>query len=526
MKQGARHRAWIAIVSLVGLLLILWLTRGTEQHDLVSGPIDAKSQSTDPLPNRVKAPPDGVPRDSLPVVRRTATRSSRGKKDRDGADKQSWVLEALVTDRAKKVPVAEAIVSVETVYSEVKVAICETNSEGRCKVKLGSGTFMAAAEHALYHRVSKAIAPPLASGVSAQVELPLRRKVQIQGVVRNQFGEPVPSANLVFDAYMPEEISGWFGRGMTTSDDEGFFECSVIAGQLRALAHKPGHKEWQRWITVAGEDTPPVVVTLEQTSPVFRVSGTVRDPLKQPVPGAEVCVETDFNGEKYCVTHAETDKEGFYSNDAVGGEKTFVVKAPGFDEARAVVDLKRDQELDFMLQALPSFKVRVLDWTGEVISNVRLFGTFPDGSSPDRSSRWIFGPGQEPNTFDSRVYPFLLHVDALDSGAGIALPILVSEYRPEITVQLDQGGHIFGRVVDTDYGIVTRFHLSLRGPDGIGVTTRRHAQDGSFRLDHLPPGDYRITVQAQGSSRGRASETVSIEIGQTAIVEMVLAKSI
>ena len=122
------------------------------------------------------------------------------------------------------------------------------------------------------------------------------------------------------------------------------------------------------------------------------------------------------------------------------------------------------------------------------------------------------------------IYPFLLHVNALDSGAGIAPPILVREYRPEITVQLEQGGHIVGRVVNAGYEIVMEFGLNIDGPDGILWYKWCHSQDGSFRLDNLPPGDYWITVEGDGPEV--AAKLVSIDVGQTAVVEVVLEKKV
>lgn len=503
---------------------------------MVSGPVDETFQRTDRLSSRMTTPQDGgqkQPRleshqSSLQRVGAETTRES-AKTKRDGAkitgdaaDAPSWTIEVVVTDRVTRMPLGGATVSIESEFGERTVATCKTESEGRCQVTLEHGTFTAAAEHALYHRNSKAIARPLLSGASAKIELGLRRKVRIHGIVRNQFGDPVPRVQVVFNAFHPEDVGGWFGRGTAISDEEGFFECHVIRGQIYAYAFKTGHKEWEQSIVVAGEDPPPVIVTLEETSPTFRISGNVLDSSKHPIPGARICVEMNLSGEKNCWPDTVSNEEGFFSCDVKRGERTFVVMAAGYDETRTVVDVKQDLELDFKLRALPSFRVRVLDCDGKVVSNVRLHGTLLDGSQAGRVSRWIFGPGREPNTFDSKIYPFLLHVNALDSAAGISIPILVREYQPEITVQLEQGGQILGRVANADSEVVVKFHLSIRGPDGIVATTSRHSRDGSFRLVNLPPGDYRIGVTGTEVAPGRAVKFVSVEVGQTAIVEVVL----
>lgn len=546
MKKHVRFRVCMAIVSFIGLLLILWLSRWAVHHDMVSGPVGDNSQQSDRLPPRMTTPPDGGQKQQRLESHRSALRRVGAETTRDGAktavhggqttrdgakttgdaaETPSWTIEVVVTDRITRMLLGGATVSIESDHGERTVATCKTDSEGRCQVTLGLGTFTVAAEHDLYHRDSKAIARPLLSGASAKFELALRRKARIRGVVRNQFGEPVPRAEVVFNAYQPEKVSGWFGRGVATSDEEGFFECHVIEGQFLVYAYKIGHKEWEEFIFVTGEDRPPVIITLEETSPLFRVSGNILDQLEHSIPGARICVELDTGGEKYCWPGTDANEEGFYSWDVERGERTFVVMAQGFDEMRKVVDVKQDMELNFRLSALPSFKVRVLDWNGRVVSNARLHGTLLDGSQAGRSSRWIFGPGREPNTFDSRIYPFLLHINALDSGAGISLPLPVKEYQPEITVQLEQGGHILGRVVNADYEVVVEFRLSIKGPDGIAIHTKRHSQDGSFRLDHLPPGDYRIAVVGEGVSRGGVAKLVSIEVGQTAVVEMVFKKN-
>lgn len=539
IETSVRFRIWITIVSLIGLVLILWHTRWTALHEMVSGSVDDKPRQTDRLSARMTTPPAAVlkrqrleshPSDLRGDDIETKSDGAEITGDTDAtadaettsaAESSRWTVEILVTDWVSRTRLGGATVSIEPVYSEKRiVATCKTDSEGSCQVTLGSGTYMAAAEHALYHRDWTAIARPLLSGAAAKVELALRRKVRIHGVVRNQFGEPVPRAKVVFNAYRPADVSGWFGRGRATSDEEGLFECHVVEGQFEANANKAGHKEWTGNIVVTGEDPPPVLVTLEETSPVFRVSGNVFDQLKHPIPGAQICVEMDVEGEKHFVRYADSDQEGFYSCDIERGETTFLVRVKGFDEMRAVVDVEQDLKLDFSLRELPGFKIRVLDWNGKIVSNVRLHGTLPDGSWRRRGGRWILGPGRQPDTFDSIIYPFLLHVDALDSGAGIAPPILVREYRPEIVVQLEQGGHIVGRVVNTTNEVVVEFGLDINGPDGIVAYKWRHSQDGSFRLDHLPPGDYWITVEGDGPEV--ATKFVSIEVGQTAIVDVVL----
>ena len=541
MKNPVRFRVWMAIISFIGLALILCLTRWTGHREMVSGPVEDMSRQSDRLSTRMtmslnggvkKQRPEsyasGLRRVDIETKRDGAeitgdTNATGGEVTISGAEISPWTLEVLVTDWVRNMPLGEAKVSIEPVFSERRVvATCKTDSAGICQVILGPGTFVAAAEHALYHRDWKAIARPLLSGSSSKVELALRRKARIHGVVRNQFGEPVPRAKLVFNAYRPTDSSGWFGRSRATSDEDGLFESHVVEGQFEANANKVGHNEWTGNIVVIGEDPPPVIVLLEEIRPVFRVSGNVFDHLKHPIPGAQICVEMNVDGENHFVRYADSDQEGFYSCDVERGVMTFLVKVEGFDEMRSVVDVKEDLELDFRLTELPSFRVRVLDWNGKIVSNARLHGTLPDGSWRRRGGRRILAPGREPDTFDSIIYPFLLHVDALDSGAGIAPPLLVRGYRPEITIQLEQGGHIVGRVVNTANEVVVEFGLDIDGPDGIVAYKWRHSQDGSFRLDNLPPGDYWITVEGDGPEV--AAKFVSIEVGQAVIVEVVLEK--
>ena len=545
MKQHSHFRIWMAIICIIGSLLILWLTRSSMHREKVFWPVGVKSplSKSNRMPSRVTPTLGGGLKTKQLDINRGDLRRVDAEINSDGARTignavttgstesgrfsvtTPWTLEVLVTDRVTRMPLGEAIVSIEPIFNERRiVAACMTDSAGRCQVKLGPGTFAAAAEHTLYHRDTKAISRPLLGGSSAKVELAILRKVRIHGVVQNQVGEPVPRAEVGFNTYPPVEGIGWFGKCIATSDEDGRFECHVIEGQFAAYAYKTGHMEWTGNIFIAGEDPPPVIVTLEQTNHVFRISGNVVDQLKRPIPGAEICVEMDMDKETHCVTYANSDSVGFYSCDVERGKTTFLVKAKGFDERRAVVDVNRDIELDFDLKELPSFKVRVLDWNGKTVTNVRLHGTLPDGSWRRRTGRWIFGPGREPNTFDSIIYPFLLHVNALDSGAGIAPPILVRQYRPEITVQLEQGGHIVGRVVNADYEIVMEFGLNIDGPDGILWYKWCHSQDGSFRLDNLPPGDYWITVEGDGPEV--AAKLVSIDVGQTAVVEVVLEKKV
>ncbi len=198
-------------------------------------------------------------------------------------------------------------------------------------------------------------------------------------------------------------------------------------------------KEQKHGTTRSDSSESPVIVQLEETRPVFRVSGNVFDHLKHSIPGAQICVEMDVDGENHFVRYADSDQEGFYSCDVERGVTTFLVKVEGFDEMRTVVDVKQDFELDFRLKELPGFTVRVLDWNGKIVSNARLHGTLPDGSWRRRGGRRILGPDRKPDTFDSIVYPFLLHVDALVSRQEACnLPLV---YRYDLVTSTDYRLH-------------------------------------------------------------------------------------
>ncbi|MBC8073008.1 MAG: carboxypeptidase regulatory-like domain-containing protein [Deltaproteobacteria bacterium] len=121
------------------------------------------------------------------------------------------------------------------------------------------------------------------------------------------------------------------------------------------------------------------------------------------------------------------------------------------------------------------------------------------------------------------------HEDLVSPEVRPEITIVEGERVPEQTLVLERGGTVRGRVVDADQRAVANASVQLSGKHwGGGAST---ADDGSFVIEAVRPGELRLEATSDGSTRMRAPGTtdddvqgvrVQVVAGEVTTVELVV----
>ena len=115
---------------------------------------------------------------------------------------------------------------------------------------------------------------------------------------------------------------------------------------------------------------------------------------------------------------------------------------------------------------------------------------------------------------------------AAELAAGISAPVRLTAGRPgaRVEIALTRGGSVEGELTDVhgQPAVGIRLSIHLRAwPGQVGRTTTGYLQtaevgaEGSFRFEHLPPGNYTLQTRAGGEDQKRVpSQHVELEVSE------------
>jgi len=348
-------------------------------------------------------------------------------------------------------------------------------------------------------------APGSAQGVQIPAEQPLRIVLQAAGSISGRVVDPdgKPIAGAMVRVEIQAQAMGLTAfRSMPPfdrSDAEGGFRISnVTPGPLGVIAQAPG---WQEGSVAnlelrAGEDKRGVEIVL---SPAAVLEGRVLSPSGQALTGAQVHVPPGENrGGGFHMT--SSDGDGHYVLDSLPpGPRTIEASHPEHGMARRQVELRvGENSLDIPLEGGSEVSGRVVDDAGTGVAGAQVWLGSPGGSPPlstlsqgDGSFRFAavadgsYRAGAEKEGF-ARPERVPVTVDG-SSVAGIEL-------------RLHRGGAIIGRITGVEVSELSRVQVLARGQgQGMG-TGGRIEPDGSYRIEHLQRGEWRVRAELPGTA--------------------------
>lgn len=348
-----------------------------------------------------------------------------------------------------------------------------TDEDGKFVVELLPG------KHAIWaidgeHAASGVERLELASGqVVSGLRLRLREGVRLTGVARAGNGQPLVGV----------QVDLGDGQILTT-DDRGVFDAGFRRGDQRLVLRAPGMIP--RAIDVELADRPlDLDVVLEPAR--GRLEGRVVDGNGQPIADVEVELQPLDGLSPSVLTW--TDARGVYQFD----ELTPGAAELHFEHGSYV---PADQRATIGESSTPGREL-VLDvgWTAEVL--VRAAGSGDPIAGADLLA------GHVGATTDAKGVALLsrlvgeveievgakgwtrARVQAIDDGTG----------RIQLTIELEQGGAIEGRVDDDIGDPVAGAAIEVHGLDGALLAETRSDARGRWRIDAVPEGDVRIHAE-------------------------------
>lgn len=407
------------------------------------------------------------------------------------------------------------------------------------------GDYYLKADHAEYASVQESLVSVGERGEFTGPDLVLRRGSGLTGYVRDVGNNPVPDAELLLDsAYGMNWEADNPDRLVAKSDSTGFYEFkNVPQGPRNLMVRADGYGVQVRTgndLQFKGEpsDTREIDLTLEPGLPIH---GQVLDPEGMGVPGAKVSA-VHFQNQTTSRGEAVTDELGrFRIENLRDGSYIMMVQAPGFSQERmnrvpagkvdVIIDLKRQACVSGRLVAsggATALKVELQRTSPKTSPNdIQIFESTAISAELEAGGDGSFRLcGVEPG-----------HYTVVGSGAGFApttsntFQVLDGQDPPPITVTLQVGGTIRGRVVDPSGAPVESAQVISRDqqtPDngndaffGSFVTsnaterTVRTDSEGEFTLANLAPGNYKVVID-HPQYAGTTITGLQVADGQTA----------
>lgn len=335
------------------------------------------------------------------------------------------------------------------------------------------------------------VAPPRDSLPAGQQQPPPVGTAEISGTILMAGGtQPARKTRVTLSG---AELRG--GRSATTDDSGRFSFTALPAGRYSLTANRPGH------ISVTyGQRQPGRAGTQISLSDgqKFRadmqipkgsvITGTVLDENGEPAPQTSVRVMRVVmtNGERTLSSNntGSTDDRGIYRVFGLLPGEYVVCATPRNSNTS---EFGRMEAMEQELRALQSAAAQV---SSEQVQAIRERIVSIQGSMPA-------GDVEAPPGYAPICYP-----GTIAASSATPIPLGVSEERGGIDFQLQLAplARVEGVVVNSTGAQITQISVSLRDASTLGGSTlnmeARPDAEGRFRLQGVPPGQYRLTARS------------------------------
>jgi protocatechuate 3,4-dioxygenase beta subunit len=364
-------------------------------------------------------------------------------------------------------------------------------------------------------------APAQASGVQVPPDPPIRLELKpsaaVEGRTVDPDGKPIAGARVSVHPSDPMSM----GRGFrafsasmsrqAVSDETGFFRLEdVIPGGIELMAMATGYQqaEIQNLEVRSGQELRSLEVVL---APGAVVEGRVLSPSGQPLAGAEVGVVQPSHGFGFGFGAATTDGDGRYRLEGVApGTRSVQAEHKSYRRAIKELDVRLGENtLDLRLEGGVEVSGRVVDEGGQPVPSARV--SLREGwSSWNRPSATSAADGSF--TLDGvadGTYRLAAEKEGFASSRdGVEVTVAGSSVGG-VEVKLGTGGAIVGQLSGLDFAELSQVRIWLvSGSRQTGVVS----PDGSYRIEHVAPGEQRVTASLPGGAR-QAEGRVTLDPG-------------
>jgi large repetitive protein len=322
------------------------------------------------------------------------------------------------------------------------------------------------------------------AGVQVPLEEPLRIALEpsatVEGRTLDPDGKPVAGAQLLLlSRGFKKAVSGDDGAFRMEDVSPGSFELQAMAAGWQAaslnLELRPG------------QDLQGLEVILQ---PGALIEGRVLAPGGRPLAGAYIR-SVDRTARMIRETEAAmSDGDGYYRMHSVApGIRTFAAEHSEYRKATRELEVKPGRSsLDFVLEGGVDVSGRVVDDAGLPVSGVQVVlregwrswgraASGPDGSFTLQG----VAEGAYRIVVEKQGYARDEEGQELTVGGG---PVSGVEMR------LSRGGSIVGQISGLDFPQLSRVQVRVDGSDNFA----RVSPDGSYRIDHVMPGELRVVA--------------------------------
>jgi len=339
----------------------------------------------------------------------------------------------------------------------------------------------------------------------------------VEGRVVDLQNHPIAGAWVYRDS---RDDGGLEIRARTGTD--GRFVLACVRGPRSGLTiSAPGYANG--FLDVEAPTRSPATVTLKPSGlkPAHRILISLHNEKGEPVSKANLQVQTErmknmpFSSFDAGGSWPQRSEDGQFEMRSEPGNSILTVSADGYlprEVKFAVPEDGDSQNLEVVLQTGPAALVgQVTGLGGEPLANVSVQIYAKDHGSNRSVYGWTDSNGR-------------FRADSLTEGAWSVF-VQPAGYRKEnkelelhtgenrLTLQLDRGPEVEGRVVDSAGQPVPRALLSLRVADGT-VSSGNSDDEGHFLLRGLEPGLYQLQASRRGYVASAPIE-VSLDLGRS-----------
>lgn len=365
-------------------------------------------------------------------------------------------------------------------------------------------------------------APGLASGVQVPPDQPVRIVLQpssaVEGRTVDPDGKPVAGVRIFVHPTDPASLGGgvrmfsMMSSRQAFSDETGFFRLEdVIPGgfELQAVATGYQPSSLDNLEVRAGQELKGLEVVL---APGAVVEGRVFSPSGQPLPGAEVGVADPTMD--FFFGSATTDGDGRFRLEGIA-PGTRSVQAEHKSYRRAVKELEvrlGENSVDLRLEGGVEVSGRVVDEGGIPVASARVaLRAGPSSWNQPSATSGADGSFTLDGVADG-TYRVTADKEGFAHGRdGVEVTVAGSSLSG-IEVKLTAGGSIVGQLSGLDFAELSKVQIWTMS----GRQTGQVSPDGSYRIDHLEPGEHRVTASLAGGSR-QAEGQVTLEPGASEV---------
>lgn len=361
-------------------------------------------------------------------------------------------------------------------------------------------------------------APAVAAGVQVPPDQPVRLVMQpsstVEGRTVDPDGKAIAGVRIFIHPSDPMSLGGGFRMFSASrsrhavSDETGFFRIEdVIPGGFEVQAMATGYQrsELENLEVRPGQELKGLEVVL---APGAVIEGRVFSPSGQPLAGAEVGVAEP--AVDFFFGSATSDGDGRFRLEGIA-PGTRAVQAEHRSYRRAIKELEvrlGENSVDLRLEGGVEVSGRVVDEGGAPVASARVsLRAGPRSWNQPDAATGVDGSFTLAGVADGTYRVVADKEGFASSREGVEVTVAGNDVSG-IEVKLSTGGAIVGQLSGLDFTELSQVQIWLMS----GRRAGQVSPDGSYRIDHVAPGEHRVTASLAGGSR-QAEGRVTLEPG-------------